>query len=36
MNKVVVREINIIYRWDEMLVGMNVGYGGERVQKTVL
>jgi hypothetical protein len=36
MNKVVVREINIIYRWDEMLVGMKVGYGGERVRKIIL
>jgi hypothetical protein len=33
MNKVVVREIYIIYRWDEMLIDMKVGYRGEQVQK---
>jgi hypothetical protein len=36
MNKVVVREIYIIYRWDEMLVGIKLGYKGERVQKNIL
>jgi hypothetical protein len=29
MNKVVVREIYIIYRWDEMLIGMKLRYSDE-------